>query len=138
MIYLVCGTQVLTILGILVCVRWTLAYFADRDKIEQRGYELNRQSFEQIKKESDEAIWTLINQFSKERELLLERIQHPPMTQGQAAGVGGETGATVIDEESEAKEEFGAVGEVDEGEELPPTQILTPTGPIQAIGADHG
>lgn len=135
MIYVVCATQVLTVLCVLVCVRWILAYQSDRDKLEQRSYERDRESFEGLKRESDEAIWTLINQFSQERELLLERIQHPSNTHGQAAGVGGTTGATIVDEESEAKEE--GLDEVNEGEEFTPSPIQA-VSPIQAIGAEDG
>jgi hypothetical protein len=138
MIYVVCATQVFTGLCFLICLRWGLAYIADRDKLEQRGYEQDRASFEKLKQESDEAISTLINQFTKERELLLERIQHPPMTQGQAATVGAETGAAIVDEELEADEEYGkAIPEEDHEE---PTRVLSPTGPVQAIGAEaqHG
>lgn len=140
MIYAIVATQTLTVACLVLAVRWGLSYLSDRYRQEQEGTELLlRMFFEtEAKKEleSKEQLKDLIEQFNKERELLIERIQHPETARGQAAGVGGETGSTIVDEEAEAKDE-GLIEEVEEAEEISPTPIR-PVGPIQAIGAEDG
>lgn len=125
MIYVLAGTQVATVIGAVVGLWFLLGYFQERDQLEQRTFDHNISVFERIKKESDEAIWALLNQFQQERELLIERIQHPVMTQGQAASTGREPSVSVVDEETEEKAEYPEEGS---------PGVVEPVQPVKPFG----
>lgn len=130
MIYAICATQLITVLCALVAVRWCIAYLVTRDKLEQRQFELNTETFQKLKTESDEALWALINQFNQEREHLIERIQHPQVTQGQAAATGVSGGASVMDDDREYKIDHP------DAEDEQPTRV-TPVQPVKPFGAEE-
>lgn len=127
MIYVIVATQLITVLAGLVAVRWCLAYLADRDQTEQKSYEFYVNSLAEVRVAYHADLKNLIDQSFKEREFLLERVQHPQQTQAQAGGVTGETGITVIDEEEEARSE-GLFDEDEETHEIPvkPVQPIRP------------
>lgn len=141
MTYIICATQLVTVLCGLIAVRWCIAYAETRDKLDLTWSEKDREEWVRMKQESDQALMALISTFgvdmqrlrmdhAKERELLIERIQHPTITQGQAAGIGGETSVSYDDEEAQAKRDFP------DSEVNPAVQPIQPVAPIG--GNDNG
>lgn len=137
MIYLVCATQLVTVLCGLTAVRWCIAYVIDRDNRQDRVYgDLIAQYTDILVKERVEAynrLQEILAQSVKERELLIERIQHPEVTKGQAAGVDGTSSVAYIDEEEEAR-----LDQEYEEDEDPISVPIQPVKPINLRGENHG
>lgn len=118
MIYILCVTQILTVTGALVGVWWVKEYFEkqteasnhERGLVMQHAKEVTLASQECVKQaiESSQAqLQTVLDKSFRDREILLERIQHPEYMKAQAHSAPGHEKAvpTTVDEISEWERE---------------------------------
>lgn len=130
MIYILAGTQVLTIIGVLVCVRWVLAYLADKDQTIERLVQVHREEFFKLLVESQNQLKGAREEAFKEREYLLTRIQHPEQAIAQAPSVGVPTSVSFMDEQEEYLREHP-----EEADEV--IRPLQPVKPARAFRHDE-
>lgn len=130
MLYVFCAAQVFTVISLLVLGKWVLDHLSKNEERTTKAL-LDMVSYIETNRMSTEKqIQAVLERAFRERELLLERVQHPEHTQAQAAGATGTTGISVLDEEGEAREE----GLIDEDEDEEDTQVLKPLKPVQPVG----
>lgn len=128
MIYALAATQAITVVAILIGVKWVVEYLAARDKQEQLAYQFYMETLTNTSEAINQTVKDLVVQQMKERELLFERVQHPEQTAGQAAGAtGSEPKVSYTDEEAMAIKDYGPDG-------------VIPIQPIQPVkaGEDYG
>lgn len=153
MIYALCITQVLTIVGAVLIVNWMLTRLKQAEEegnrlvrealgVAKAANESSQELVRTIVEHSDAQVQAVIDKAYRDREILLERIQHPEYMKAQApaADKGAKSKPHTMDEEREfelehpdaPKEAPSAEGIIPgarpEDEEIKPVEPVRPFG----------
>lgn len=153
MIYFVCGVQLVMLVGVAVVVNWMLTHLAKSQREAAETVAASITQMRLVTESSQEAIQAIVSQSQdqvaqimdkayRDREILLERIQHPEYMKAQApaADKGAKAKPHTMDEEREfelehpdAPQESPSAGEIIPGARPEDTEIK-PVEPVRPFG----
>lgn len=130
MIYIFLAIQLAIIFSALLVARWGINYLKRQAELQSSNVDSMMRFFEGLVKEHNEEVKRILDQSFKEREYLMERLQHPEYMVAQAPSAGENGEVSVVDEAREYETEEHSI--VDD------PYATRPIKPVKPFGYEEG